>query len=194
MVEPFGTAAFNAELNTPVGPVQTQFGYHVIEVYDRKEAGQQTLDEVKPQLEQDLASEKFSTEIQALRDASGVETFPEAAGLSPEQTDGSDQSGGAQVSDTGGSAQNGETGGSAQAGETGGTSGNRWRGRNRRCVGRTIKKYETGRSLARLLPVFIFRTQAQKSSWSKLALLLVTFGAAKLKPLLRSLLPELGEF
>ncbi len=134
MVEPFGEAAFAAELNTPVGPVQTQFGYHLIEVYDRQEAGQLSLDEVRPQLEQELAQEKFGTEIETLRADSGVEVFPEAAGLNPEtQPDGSEtggetggatgsETGGAQDGETGG-AQGQETGGSAQDGETGGADG-----------------------------------------------------------------------
>ncbi|CAN5743608.1 peptidylprolyl isomerase [soil metagenome] len=130
MVEPFGEAAFAAELDTPVGPVQTQFGYHVIEVYDRKEAGQQPLKEVTPQLEQELAQEKFGTQIETLRADSGVEVFPEAAGLNPEsqpdgETGGAEtggaETGGAQNGETGG-AQDQETGGSAQDGETGGAA------------------------------------------------------------------------
>lgn len=109
MVEPFGEAAFNAELDTPVGPVQTEFGYHIIEVYDRQEAGQLPLEEVRPQLEAELAQEKFGAEIERLRDASGVEVFPEAAGLSSETP----QPDGGEDSETGGSAQDGETGGSS---------------------------------------------------------------------------------
>lgn len=35
MVPPFEEAAFGAPLNTPVGPVETQFGYHIIEVIAR---------------------------------------------------------------------------------------------------------------------------------------------------------------
>ena len=120
MVEPFGEAAFAAELNTPVGPVQTQFGYHLIEVYDRQEAGQLSLDEVRPQLEQELAQEKFGTEIETLRADSGVEVFPEAAGIGPEPQPGS-ETGGAQEGETGG-AQGQDTGGSAQDGETGGAA------------------------------------------------------------------------
>src|SRR6056297_533968 len=36
MVEPFEEAAFNAEVGTIVGPVETSFGYHLIDVQDRK--------------------------------------------------------------------------------------------------------------------------------------------------------------
>ena len=118
MVEPFGAAAFDAELDTPVGPVQTQFGYHLIEVYDRREAGQLSLEDVKPQLEQELAQEKFGARIEALRAA--VEVFPEAAGLSdPAQPADSDAQGDAQDEDTSNAdAQEGD----AQDSETGGAS------------------------------------------------------------------------
>jgi len=36
MVQPFEEAAFNAEVGTIVGPVETNFGYHLIDVQDRK--------------------------------------------------------------------------------------------------------------------------------------------------------------
>ena len=36
MVKPFEEAAFNAELNKVTEPVQTQFGWHLIKVVDRK--------------------------------------------------------------------------------------------------------------------------------------------------------------
>ncbi|MFP4461012.1 MAG: peptidylprolyl isomerase [Thermotogota bacterium] len=36
MVQPFEEAAFNAEVGTIVGPVETDFGYHLIDVQDRK--------------------------------------------------------------------------------------------------------------------------------------------------------------
>ncbi len=121
MVEPFGEAAFAATLNTPVGPVQTQFGYHVIEVYDRQEAGQASLEDVRPQLEQELAQEKFGAEIGALRNDPDVEVFPEAAGLNLGQSGGVENAGENGVENGGetGGAQDGETGG----GETGGADG-----------------------------------------------------------------------
>lgn len=36
MVKEFETAAFDAPLNTVVGPVKTQFGWHLIKVTDKK--------------------------------------------------------------------------------------------------------------------------------------------------------------
>ena len=90
MVAPFGEAAFAAKLNEPVGPVQTEFGYHVILVYDRHEAGQAPLEEVAPQLEQQLSQEAFIASIDSVRESSGVEVFPEVltpASLPPQSTE-----------------------------------------------------------------------------------------------------------
>lgn len=36
MVAPFSEAAFNTEVNQIVGPVETEFGYHLIKVLDKK--------------------------------------------------------------------------------------------------------------------------------------------------------------
>ena len=36
MVPEFDHVCFSAEVGVPVGPVKTQFGYHLIEVLDRK--------------------------------------------------------------------------------------------------------------------------------------------------------------
>lgn len=83
MVAPFGKAAFAAEIDTPVGPVQTEFGYHVILVYDRQEAGQIPLEQVAPQLEQELSQEAFLASIDAVRESSGIEAFPDV--LEPAQ-------------------------------------------------------------------------------------------------------------
>lgn len=77
MVAPFAEAAFDADLDTPVGPVETQFGQHVILVYDRQEAGAVPLEEVSGQLEGQLSQEAFIASIDELRAASGIEVFPE---------------------------------------------------------------------------------------------------------------------
>ena len=126
MVAPFAEAAFAAEVGTPVGPVQTEFGYHVILVNEKQEAGQAPLDEVTPQLEQQLTQEKFVAEIDALREASGIEVFPEAvqAAALPEaaETGGMSETGGMETGgmETGGMETGGmETGGAATE-ETGG--------------------------------------------------------------------------
>ena len=37
MVKEFDEAVFNSELNQVIGPVKTQFGYHLLEVTDRSD-------------------------------------------------------------------------------------------------------------------------------------------------------------
>ncbi|HEY8450174.1 MAG TPA: peptidylprolyl isomerase, partial [Bacillota bacterium] len=50
MVKAFEDAAFSAEVGALVGPVQTEHGYHIIEVLEHKPARQQTFEEVKDQV------------------------------------------------------------------------------------------------------------------------------------------------
>jgi peptidyl-prolyl cis-trans isomerase C len=50
MVPEFSKAAFEAKKDEVVGPVKTQFGFHIIKVTDRKDASVMSLEEVKPRL------------------------------------------------------------------------------------------------------------------------------------------------
>lgn len=58
MVPEFADAAFGMEVGEISDPVKTQFGYHVIKVTDKKEAGKMPFEEVKPQLEAFLKGQK----------------------------------------------------------------------------------------------------------------------------------------
>ena len=76
MVEPFANAAFamkKGEISKE--PVKTQFGWHVIKVEDKRTQPQPTLDEVKPQLEQQLSKDIVTNVVDDLRTAAKVETF-----------------------------------------------------------------------------------------------------------------------
>ncbi len=76
-VQPFEEAAFNAEVGETVGPVETQFGYHIIRVTDKNEAGAVPLEEVREQIRAQLANERLSQTISDLRENADLETFPE---------------------------------------------------------------------------------------------------------------------
>ncbi|MBE5889555.1 MAG: peptidylprolyl isomerase [Lachnospiraceae bacterium] len=58
MVPEFEEASFAAEIDALVGPVKTQFGYHLIKVYDKKEAAVAPLEEVKDQIKANLLQQK----------------------------------------------------------------------------------------------------------------------------------------
>lgn len=77
MVPTFEEAAFAAEVGEPMGPVESQFGQHVILVYDRNEASVADLEEVRPMIEQQLRNEELAAAIEEVRQGSNVEIFPE---------------------------------------------------------------------------------------------------------------------
>lgn len=58
MVKEFEDAAFGAAPGTLVGPVKTSFGYHLLEVQDKRPAGTTPLAEARPLIEARLAAEK----------------------------------------------------------------------------------------------------------------------------------------
>lgn len=58
MVKEFSTVAFKIRPNTISEVVQTPFGFHIIKVTDRKSAGQQPYEKIKPQLKQYLTAQE----------------------------------------------------------------------------------------------------------------------------------------
>jgi peptidyl-prolyl cis-trans isomerase C len=62
-VPEFEDAAFGAEQGEIVGPVQTQFGYHILEVTDIKPKQTRSLNDVESQIRSQLATEKQSEEF-----------------------------------------------------------------------------------------------------------------------------------
>lgn len=77
-VEPFEEAAFNAEVGELVGPVETEFGFHVIEVTDRVPgpAFEDVEEEIRTQLEAPSRTQAFNDYISGLLDEIEVDVNP----------------------------------------------------------------------------------------------------------------------
>lgn len=77
MVEPFAKAAFDLEAGAfTTEPVQTQFGWHVIKVTDRRMAEPPTLDDLRDQLTTELAKETIEGMIVELRKDAEIDKKP----------------------------------------------------------------------------------------------------------------------
>ncbi len=68
MVPEFDQAVFESEIGKLLGPVKTQFGFHLIRVEDRQEGTEATFEEVAPQIMQQLTNEKQNEKYMQLRD------------------------------------------------------------------------------------------------------------------------------
>lgn len=79
----FEKAAFAAKEGEPVGPVASEFGYHVIEVYERKPRDVPTLNEAYSEIARNLALEKLPERVSTLVNRSGVQTYPATYGMEP---------------------------------------------------------------------------------------------------------------
>jgi len=79
-VPAFNDAAFSAEVDEIVGPVETQFGFHVLTVYERNDASVRPLEEVETTIREQLSGEQVDAAIQALRDDAGATVYPDRLG------------------------------------------------------------------------------------------------------------------
>ena len=68
MVAAFEDAAFAAKAGDVIGPVETQFGYHVIKVYEKTAEKQRTFDEVKDSILTSLKARQKSKATRELLD------------------------------------------------------------------------------------------------------------------------------
>jgi len=65
MIKEFEEAAFNAAPGALVGPIQTSFGYHLIQVLEKRAAGERPFSEAEPQVRARLAVERADTAAEA---------------------------------------------------------------------------------------------------------------------------------
>ena len=77
MISEFEEAAFNMEEGTISDPVKTQYGYHIIKLYERKPARTQSFDEVRDQIYKQVVGlkqqNKYLTKIDKLKNKYSVE-------------------------------------------------------------------------------------------------------------------------
>lgn len=73
LVKPFSDAAFALKINEISQPVQTQYGWHIIQVLDKRPAPKPTLDDLTPQIGQQLYIQKYQTLFGQLYKASKID-------------------------------------------------------------------------------------------------------------------------
>ncbi|HZP19612.1 MAG TPA: peptidylprolyl isomerase [Bauldia sp.] len=83
-VKPFEDAAFALEPGTYTKtPVQSEYGWHIIKVEEKRKQAPPTLDERADAIRSDLIREGFDKEIGALRAAAKIEIVPDPATAAP---------------------------------------------------------------------------------------------------------------
>ena len=77
MVPVFEQAAFNLDVDSfTTSPVQSQFGWHVIKVFDKRISEARTQDEMSQQLTQNITKISFARIIETLRANATIEKIP----------------------------------------------------------------------------------------------------------------------
>jgi peptidyl-prolyl cis-trans isomerase C len=82
MVPEFETAAMALEPGQVSDPVQSQYGWHVISLLEKREKAKPTLDEIRPQLQQQVREAAIMAKLEGLRAAATIE-LPEDGAFDP---------------------------------------------------------------------------------------------------------------
>ncbi|MDB5557718.1 MAG: peptidylprolyl isomerase [Enterovirga sp.] len=83
MVEPFAEAAFKMKVDEISEPVKSQFGWHIIQVEERRAKPQPTFEELKDQIDQYLTRKAQQDVVLALRKNGKVERLDQPATPAP---------------------------------------------------------------------------------------------------------------
>ncbi len=73
MVKPFEEAVLSAEVGKVVGPVKTDFGYHLILVKETRAAKQPTLDDIRDELATEIEQKAIEAHVTAVTEAAKIE-------------------------------------------------------------------------------------------------------------------------
>lgn len=85
MVPEFEQAVTGMEVGAVAGPVQTQFGWHLIKLDDKRETAPPALEQVRPEIENQVRQEALQARLEELRTAAEIsmpETAPPASAIS----------------------------------------------------------------------------------------------------------------
>ncbi|MDH3230733.1 MAG: peptidylprolyl isomerase [Alphaproteobacteria bacterium] len=86
MVKPFSDAAFAMQAGqVSSAPVQTEFGWHLIKVEDRRETPQPAFEEMREQISQELSQTVAAEILDDLRGAATIEKFDLEGNPAPEE-------------------------------------------------------------------------------------------------------------
>lgn len=77
-VPAFEETVFSMEEGSIEGPVESKFGWHVIQVLEKKQSHQQTFDEAVDQIREDIQQSYLNEEVEKLKDRFDVEVDTEA--------------------------------------------------------------------------------------------------------------------
>ena len=82
MVPEFETTVQAMQVGQVSDPVKTQFGWHIIKLNDKRESAPPTLDQARPEIENQLRQAALQTKLDALRSAAKIEK-PDTTAVPP---------------------------------------------------------------------------------------------------------------